>query len=111
MRIGELADAAGVTNKTLRYYERIGLLAAPSRSESGYRQYRPEVLGRLSFIKAAQAVGLSLGEIRQVIGLRERGETPCDHVSQLLQRRTAELDERFQQLQPLETNTSGTFSE
>jgi DNA-binding transcriptional MerR regulator len=101
MRIGELAEAAGVTNKTLRYYERIGLLVAPSRSPSGYREYRPDVLGRLGFIKAAQAVGLSLGEIRQVIGLRERGATPCNHVSQLLQRRTAELDERIEDLQRL----------
>jgi MerR family transcriptional regulator, copper efflux regulator len=101
VRIGQLAGKAGVTAKTLRYYERIGLLTAPVRSESGYRDYPVEVLRRLGFIKAAQAIGLSLGEIRQVIGLRERGETPCDHVSQLLERRTADLDERIEDLQRL----------
>jgi DNA-binding transcriptional MerR regulator len=101
MRIGELAEAAGVTSKTLRYYERIGLLAPPSRSQSGYREYQRDVLARLGFIKAGQALGLSLGEIRPVIGLRDRGETPCDHVSQLLARRTAELDERIEDLRRL----------
>ncbi len=101
VRISELADQAGVTSKTLRYYERIGVLPAPSRSTSGYRDYRAEALDRLGFIRAGQAVGLSLGEIRQVVALRERGETPCDHVYRLLQRRTAELDERIGELQAL----------
>jgi len=101
MRISELADRAGVTSKTLRYYERIGVLPAPSRSASGYRDYRPAALDRLGFIRASQAVGLSLGEIRQVVALRDRGETPCDHVYRLLQRRTAELDERINELQAL----------
>jgi DNA-binding transcriptional MerR regulator len=82
----------------VRYYERIGLLPAPPRSTSGYRDYRPDVVDRLRFIRAGQAVGLSLGEIRQVVALRDRGETPCDHVYQLLQRRTAELDDRIEEL-------------
>src|SRR2546426_4137711 len=101
MRISELAGQAGVTSKTLRYYERIGVLPAPSRSTSGYRDYRPDALDRLGFIRAGQAVGLSLGEIRQVVALRDRGKTPCDHVYQLLQRRTVELDERIDELQRL----------
>ena len=101
MRISELASQAGVTTKTLRYYERIGVLSPPSRSRSGYRDYRPDVLDRLGFIRAGQAVGLSLGEIRQVVALRDHGETPCDHVYRLLQRRTAELDERINELATL----------
>ncbi len=101
MRISELANRARVTSKTLRYYERIGVLPAPSRSASGYRDYRPDALDRLGFIRASQAVGLSLGEIRQVVALRDRGEAPCDHVYQLLERRTSELDERIDELQAL----------
>src|SRR6266852_7504450 len=101
VRISQLATRAGVTTKTLRYYERIGVLPAPSRSSSGYRDYRPDVIDGLGFIRAAQAVGLSLGEIRQVVALRDRGETPCDHVYRLLRRRTAELDERIDELQAL----------
>src|SRR5437899_1469507 len=91
MRISELANRARVTSKTLRYYERIGVLPAPSRSASGYRDYRPDALDRLGFIRASQAVGLSLGEIRQVVALRDRGEAPCDHVYQLLPTRTMPL--------------------
>src|SRR5438309_7895034 len=101
VRISALARQAGVTTKTLRYYERIGILPAPPRSPSGYRDYRPDVIDGLGFIRAGQAVGLSLGEIRQVVALRDRGETPCDHVYRLLQRRTAELDERIDELQAL----------
>jgi len=101
MRISQLAGRAGVTAKTLRYYERVGLLPAPKRSASGYRDYRPDVLDRLGFIRAGQAIGLSLGEIRQVVALRDRGETPCDHVSRLLARRTAELNDRINDLQGL----------
>jgi MerR family copper efflux transcriptional regulator len=101
VRISQLATQAGVTAKTLRYYERIGVLSAPSRSASGYRDYRPDVLDRLGFIRAGQAIGLSLGEIRQVVAFRERGEAPCDHVYKLLQQRTAELSERIDDLQRL----------
>src|SRR2546428_7285674 len=99
--ISELAGQAGVTTKTVRFYERIGVLPPPPRSPSGYRDYRPDVLGRLGFIRAGQGVGLSLGEIRQVVALRDRGETPCDHVYRLLERRTTELDERIGELQAL----------
>jgi DNA-binding transcriptional MerR regulator len=101
VRISQLAGQAGVTSKTLRYYERIGLLPTPSRLPSGYRDYPPEVLDRLGFIRAGQTIGLSLGEIRQVIALRDRGQPPCDHVYRLLQRRTAELNERIEDLQGL----------
>jgi DNA-binding transcriptional MerR regulator len=101
VRISELARQAGVTTKTLRFYERIGVLTPPSRSPSGYRDYRPDVLDRLGFVRAGQAVGLSLGEIRQVVALRDRGEAPCDHVYRLLERRTTELDERIGELQAL----------
>src|SRR5256712_14107465 len=101
VRISDLASQAGVTAKTLRYYERIGVLPAPSRSSSGYRDSRPDVLDRLGFIRAGQAVGLSLGEIRQGVALRDRGETPGDHVYGLLHGRTGELDERIDELQAL----------
>ena len=107
MRISQLAERAGVTAKALRYYERIGLLPEPARSPSGYRNYDWTVLGRLRFIRAAAAVGLSLGEIRQVAALRDRGAVPCDHVYELLQRRAAEVDERIEELQRLRRDLKG----
>jgi MerR family transcriptional regulator, copper efflux regulator len=102
MRIGELADRSGVPVKTIRYYDEIGVLGPPERTSSGYRDYDDPAIDRLAFIRAAQAVGLTLGEIRQVVALRERGETPCAHVVALLERRADEIGQRIAELQHLQ---------
>jgi DNA-binding transcriptional MerR regulator len=101
VRIGELADQAGISTKAIRYYEQIGILTPPARTPSGYRSYDPSALGLLGFVRAAQAVGLTLGEIRQIIAFRDNGQAPCAHVTDLLQRRTAELDARIAELKQL----------
>jgi MerR family transcriptional regulator, copper efflux regulator len=101
VRIGELAERAGISAKAIRYYEQIGVLTPPTRTPSGYRDYDHATLGRLAFVRAAQAVGLTLGEIRQVVAFRDRGQPPCEHVAALLQRRAAELDARLAELQQL----------
>jgi MerR family transcriptional regulator, copper efflux regulator len=101
VRIGELANQAGISTKAIRYYERIGILAPPARTSSGYRAYDQAALGRLGFVRAAQALGLTLGEIRQIIGFRDDGAAPCAHVTALLQRRAADLDRRIAELQRL----------
>jgi MerR family transcriptional regulator, copper efflux regulator len=101
MRIGELAEQTGISTKAIRYYEQIGILTPPARTPSGYRTYDPSALGRLEFVRAAQAVGLTLGEIRQVIAFRDNGQAPCAHVTDLLQRHAADLDRRIRELQQL----------
>lgn len=68
------------------------------RSGSGYRLYGEEALDRYRFVRAAQAVGLRLGEIREIVALRDRGETPCAFVVDLIGRRAAELDARIAEL-------------
>lgn len=82
-------------------YEDIGLLSQPERTASGYRDFDEGALDRLSFIRAAQAVGLSLGEIRGIVAMRDAGETPCGHVLELLRARSAELDQRIVELRSL----------
>lgn len=101
MQIGELARESGLSTKTIRYYEDIEVLPKPARTPSGYRDYEATTLDRLAFIRAAQAVGLTLGEIREVVALRDRGETPCAHVLALLAERAAEVDRRIAELQRL----------
>jgi MerR family copper efflux transcriptional regulator len=101
MRIGELAEQAGISTKAIRYYEQVGILTPPARTPSGYRSYDPSALGRLEFVRAAQAVGLTLGEIRQVVAFRDGGQAPCTHVTDLLQRHAADLDRRIRELQQL----------
>jgi MerR family transcriptional regulator, copper efflux regulator len=101
MRIGELAEQAGISTKAIRYYEQVGILTPPARTPSGYRSYDDTALGRLSFVRAAQAVGLTLGEIRQVIAFRDDGQAPCAHVTELLQRHAADLEVRIRELRQL----------
>jgi DNA-binding transcriptional MerR regulator len=60
LRIGQLAQATGVSAKTIRYYEQVGVLPAPSRSGAGYRQYTPQGVHRLRFIRRARGLGLPL---------------------------------------------------
>jgi MerR family copper efflux transcriptional regulator len=99
MRIGALAEQAGMSTKTIRYYETIGVLPEPKRSPSGYRDYDPATCERLQFVRSAQAVGLSLGEIREILAYRDRGETPCAHVVEVIRRRARQMDEQIVQLE------------
>ncbi len=92
MRIGELAEQADVSTKTIRYYESIGLLPEPERTESGYRDYATGSVERLRFIRDAQATGLTLAEISSVVELKGAGQTSCQHTTELLDRHLAELD-------------------
>lgn len=101
MRIGEIAERAGVSTKALRYYEQAGLLEAPERTPSGYRDYGESALDRLRFIRSAQAAGLTLGEIKGVIAFREEGSPPCGHVLELIEGRAADLDRRIAELRRL----------
>lgn len=101
MRIGELAARAGLTPKTLRFYESAGVLPEPDRRPSGYRDYGDAALARLRFVKAAQAAGLSLAEIRQVIAVRDRSGPPCRHVTEVLDAHAVDLDDRIAELTAL----------
>ena len=101
MRIGELAAKAGITTKTLRFYEEKGLLPRPQRTANGYRDYGPTVLSRLDFIRRGRAAGLTLAQIRDVIEVRDSGAAPCGHVYQLLTERLADVDRHIADLQVL----------
>jgi len=98
MRIGELADRAGVTTKTIRFWESTGLLADPTRTSSGYRDYGPQSIDRLEFIRHAKTAGLTLAEIRQVLVLSDDGRPPCEHVTELINRHLSDLDHRIREL-------------
>lgn len=101
MRIGELADSLGLNPRTIRYYESIGLLPAPERTPSGYRVYGGDAGERLTFIRTAQRLGISLDEVREILALRDRGEPPCAYVRGVLRRQVADLDERMAELRAL----------
>ncbi|MBI1375971.1 MAG: MerR family DNA-binding protein [Frankiales bacterium] len=101
MKIGELAHRHGITAKTLRYYEEIGLVLAASRTSSGYRDYDQSSEARLTFIRSGQAIGLSLAEIRDLLAIRDDGRTPCAAATELLDDHLDQLTERIRDLQSL----------
>ncbi|WP_430868166.1 heavy metal-responsive transcriptional regulator [Demequina aurantiaca] len=98
MRIGELADAGNVTAKTVRYYESIGLMLAPERTASGYRDYSDAALDRLRFIRDAQASGLTLAEAGQILRMKDDGESTCQHTRALVNRHLTDIDAQIASL-------------
>ena len=101
MRSSELARAGGVNIETLRYCERRGLLTEPPRLASGYREYPPEALQRLQLIKQAQALGLTLGEIAELLTLRPHAEVTCADMGTRVRSKIAELDDKLAALTEL----------
>ena len=102
MRIGEVASRSGLAPSAVRYYEQLGLLPEPQRTGAGYRVYADDAIDRLGFIRAAQAVGLTLAEVRQVLGVRDAGEPPCRVVTDLIERRHDEVRAKIVDLRRLE---------
>ncbi|MBT2400496.1 heavy metal-responsive transcriptional regulator [Streptomyces sp. ISL-100] len=98
MRIGTLAAEAGVSTKAIRFYEEAGLMPAPPRTPGGYRDYPPQAADRLSFIRNAQAAGLTLAEIRDVLAVRDGGQAPCEHVGALISEHLRQAEERIADL-------------
>lgn len=102
MRIGEVAEAVEVPAATIRFYERKGLLPQPHRGPNGYREYDGSTLTTLSFIRNAQAAGLTLVEIATILDLRRKGATPCGHVQDLLAAKLLDAQQRQRELASLE---------
>ena len=102
MRIGEVAHESDVPIKTIRYYEEIGVLPVPDRSSSGYRVYDVDIIDRLQFIRASQSVGFTLSEIREIVDIRDRGDTPCAHVLSLLLHHRDEFKKKIDDLRHAE---------
>ena len=99
MRIGEIAERSEVPAKTIRFWESEGVLAEPARMPSGYRDYDEDAVGRLHFIRHAQGAGLALAEIRQILAISDNGEAPCDHVTDLIHQRLADVEHRIRELE------------
>ena len=103
MRIGEVGERCGLPARTIRFYERRGLLPEPQREANGYRRYDPSVIDRVRFIRNAQAAGLTLTEIRGILDIRDTGAAPCDHVDGLLRAKQTEVLDQIARLRVLET--------
>jgi len=96
MRSGELAAAAGVSQDTLRHYEKAGLLSAPKRLPNGYRAYPPESLNVVLLVQRGPAIGFSLSELAVFLKARRAGSPPCRKVHALAAERLADLERQIE---------------
>ena len=101
MRIGQVANRAGVNVETLRYYERRGLLPEPARAASGYRRYPDDSVQVVRFIKRAQQLGFSLSEIEDLLRLAGGGPQSCREVRALANAKIADMERRIASLQAM----------
>lgn len=102
LTIAKLARASGVHLETVRYYERIGLMPAPARTPSGYRNYGPDHVRRLSFIRRAREIGFGIGEMEELLTLAEPGRASCAEVQELTTTHLDEVHAKIADLQRLE---------
>ncbi len=100
--IGEMARRTGVKVPTIRYYEELGLIAAPERTEGGQRRYGRADLDRLAFIRHARDLGFSLEAIRALLRLSAHPQTPCADADAIAAAHLAEVRERIARLERLE---------
>jgi MerR family copper efflux transcriptional regulator len=103
VRIGQLAAQTGYSVRTIRFYEQSGLIPAPDRTRGGYRSYGEDAVTRLRFVRSAQAqaLGLSLAEIADVLRIRDHQGPPCSYVAELLDTHISALDTRINELTAL----------
>lgn len=102
MQINQLAGLAGVSPKTIRYYESIGVLPEPHRSPNGYREYAQADMERLKLVVGARRLEFSLDDINEIIAMRDRREAPCRVMLDKLAQKADEIADRITELQRLE---------
>jgi Cu(I)-responsive transcriptional regulator len=98
LSIGELGRRTGTKVETIRYYERIGLLAAPARSAGNYRSYGPAHLARLSFVRRSRDLGFSLDQVRALLDLADERDRPCAAVDAIARQHLEEVDRKIADL-------------
>src|SRR3546814_5479488 len=98
LTIGAAGKATGVNIETIRYYERIGLLPEPVRTEAGYRLYGPALVGRLIFIRNARELGFPIEAVRDLLGLADDRERPCADVDRIASGNLAAVADRIARL-------------
>ncbi len=103
LQIGEVAQKAGVSVDTVRYYERRQLIDEPPRRASGYRQYAPRVIGRIRFIKQAQKLGFTLGDIEELLRLRDAPNTDCSDMLDRAEAKLVEIEEKIAALSDMKS--------
>lgn len=104
MKIQEFAQLTGMSSKTIRYYESIGILPSPQRTANGYRDYNEQDVERARFVAGMRSLDLSLDEIQELLAMRDRREAPCRTLLDLMEQKVNQIDERIRLLQQMEVD-------
>ena len=102
MQIGSVAKKAGLSVDTIRFYERNALLPRATRSEGGFRQYGEDDIETLGFVRRTQGLGFTLGEVRELLALRQNRLQPCAPVRRRLEQKLVHVHDKLSDLQKLE---------
>ena len=111
LSIGALARATNTKVETIRWYERVGLLPPPSRTEGNYRAYGEAELNRLSFIRRARDLGFSIEQVRDLLALSDRRDQSCATVDELTRAHLAEVERKIADLEALRRELSALLSQ
>jgi MerR family mercuric resistance operon transcriptional regulator/MerR family copper efflux transcriptional regulator len=101
MKIGEVAGQAGVTVDTVRFYERVGVLPPAARTESGYRDYAPDVIDRIRLTRELQAIGFTLNDAVAALAAHDAGGATCESERWRLQAVLDRVDAKLAELSAL----------
>lgn len=101
---GQLAKQSGVNSATIRYYEKIGLLPEPPRSNAGYRLFSNKSINRIRFIKQSQELGFSLREIKELLDLRVTPEATTSDARQRATEKIADIADKIKRLRGMKNS-------
>ena len=101
--IGKLAKETGTKVNTIRYYEEIGMMPEPARTEGNQRRYQQQHVNRLAFIRHSRALGFSLDQIRSLLDLQDRPDHSCETADRIARENLAEVESRIARLQSLKS--------
>lgn len=104
LKMGDITRLSGVSPRTVRHYESLGLLQPAKRTQGGYRIFHPDTLQRVLFIRRAQALGFTLDAIRGLLQAQRKGDAGCALARNQMSQRVAELAELLQSLRAQETH-------
>jgi DNA-binding transcriptional MerR regulator len=102
MKIQEFSQQTGLSTKTIRYYESIGVLPSPQRTSNGYRDYNEKNIERARFVAGVRSLDLSLDEIKEILAMRDRREAPCRILLDLIEQKADQIEERIRLLKQME---------
>jgi MerR family Zn(II)-responsive transcriptional regulator of zntA len=100
-RIKQFSQKTGISPEAIRYYERRGILPAPTHALNGYRAYTEDDIERLNFVRRARQLDFSLDNIAEILAFRDRHTPPCSYVLDLIESKIAEVQARIRELEQL----------